>query len=167
MRKLFRSVFRRRKRRLMRLLPTTQKPLKARNAPSALTHPVARQVAGAGGTVTGLREAVGPAAQYLMLVKLVANTRPTRRVEKPCTKLLKVSIAQKSGRGKKKEVEKRKKGNAQCIFYGFSTSLKLNLPALSGLLLYFFSFEHFSAFTAWLRVITLVSRLCVCLHLGN
>ena len=116
MRKLFRSVFRRRKRRLMRLLPTTQKPLKARNAPSALTHPVARQVAGAGGTVTGLREAVGPAAQYLMLVKLVANTRPTRRVEKPCTKLLKVSIAQKSGRGKKKEEEKRKKKGTRSAF---------------------------------------------------
>ena len=81
----------------MRLLPTTQKPLKAKNAPSALTHPVARRVVGAEGTVTGLRGAVGPAAQYLMLVKLVANTRPTRRVEKPCTKLLKVSIAQKSG----------------------------------------------------------------------
>ena len=91
----------------MRLLPTTQKPLKARNAPSALTHPVARQVAGAGGTVTGLREAVGPAAQYLMPVKLVANTRPTRRVEKLCTKLLKVSIALKSGREKKKEEEKK------------------------------------------------------------
>jgi hypothetical protein len=80
----------------MRLLPTTQKPLKARNAPSALTLPAARQVPGAGGTVTGLREAVGPAAQYLMLVKLVANTRPTRRVEKPCTKLLKVSTAKYS-----------------------------------------------------------------------
>lgn len=103
----------------MRLLPTTQKPLKARNAPSALTHPVARQVAGAGGTVTGLREAVGPAAQYLMLVKLVANTRPTRRVEKPCTKLLKVSIAQKSGRGKKKEEEKRKKRERAVHFLRF------------------------------------------------
>ena len=84
-----------RKRRLMRLLPTAQKPLKAKNAPSALTHPVARRVVGAEGTVTGLRGAVGPAAQYLMLVKLVANTRPTRRVEKPYTKFLKVSIAQK------------------------------------------------------------------------
>ena len=131
------------------------------------------------------------------------------------------------GRGKKKEEEeKRKRGNAQCIFYGFLYS-NLTMPAsLPGLLkvrkyqyenrkllycpkyerkiwkilplilraeffnffrVYFgqcdgykfsfwnfltfttilFSFEHFSAFTAWLRVITLVSRLCVCLHLGN
>ena len=144
MRKLFRLVFRKRKRRLMRLLPTTQKPLKAKNAPSALTHPVARQVAGAGGTVTGLREAVGPAAQYLMLVKLVANTRPTRRVEKPCTKLLKVSIAQKSGRGKKKEEEKRKKKGTRSAFSTVSLphSNLTCLPCRA----YYYTFFHLSIF---------------------
>ena len=145
MRKLFRSVFRRRKRRLMRLLPTTQKPLKARNAPSALTHPVARQVAGAGGTVTGLREAVGPAAQYLMLVKLVANTRPTRRVEKLCTKLLKVSIALKSGRGKKKEEEKRKKRERAVHFLATVSLPHSNLTCLP-CRAYYYTFFHLSIF---------------------
>ena len=133
MRKLFRSVFRRRKRRLMRLLHKAQKPLQARNAPSALTHPVARQVAGAGGTVTGLREAVGPAAQYLMLVKLVANTRPTRRVEKPCTKLLKVSIAQKKRQGEKERKKKKKeKKGTRGAFSTVSLPHSLKLACLAG-----------------------------------
>ncbi len=53
---------------------------------------VYKKTVGVGGMLMGLWVVVGPAALYLMLVKLVANTGPTRRVEKPCTKLLKVSV---------------------------------------------------------------------------
>ena len=92
----------------MRQPPTPQKPLKARNAPSVPIHPC--HVAPVWvGKVTGQLGAVGQqAALYLMPVKLVANTRPTLLVEKPCTRLLKVSIAQK-----RKTVNERGGG---CIF---------------------------------------------------
>ena len=105
----------------------------------------------------------------MYLVALNLSKQPTQLIVELNSSLWHIIVTEllhkKSGKGNKKEEERRKKGNAQCIFYGFSTTLKL--ACLAGPTAILFSFEHFSAFTAWLRVITLVSRLCVCLHLGN